>query len=95
MCVVPFDIFVISTTTISVMNRHRAIKIVIIPFGWLYNFLVTVIIPSVIIVSCFVVPFLSKFVQFSIIIILGINMAVIIIISIDKENISFEASVVT
>jgi hypothetical protein len=42
-----------------------------------------------------VASFLSKFVQFWIIIILGINMAVIIIILIDKENISFEASLVT
>jgi hypothetical protein len=28
---------VIFTTTISIINKYKAIRIVIIPFGWLYN----------------------------------------------------------
>jgi hypothetical protein len=53
------------------------------------------VISSVIIFSYLAVSFLSKFIQFSIIIILGNVMAVIAIILIDRENISFEASLVT
>jgi hypothetical protein len=41
---------------------------VIIPFGWLYNFLVIMVISSVIIILYLAVSFLSGFVQFSVII---------------------------
>jgi hypothetical protein len=75
----PFEMLVIFTTTISVINKYKAIRIVIIPFGWLYNFLVIIVISSVIITSYLEFSFLFKFSQFSIIIILGITKRVIII----------------
>ena len=36
----PFDTSVIFTATISVISRYSAIKMVILPLGWLYSFLV-------------------------------------------------------
>jgi hypothetical protein len=77
-CKGPFEMLVIFTTTINVINKYKAIRIVIIPFGCLYNFLVIVIISSVIITSYLEFSFLFKFAQFSIIIILGITKRVII-----------------
>jgi hypothetical protein len=39
----PLDTLVIFTITISVMNKYKSIRIIIFPFGWLYNFIVGMI----------------------------------------------------
>jgi hypothetical protein len=56
----PFEMLVIFTTTISVFNKYRAMRIVIIPFGWLYNFLVIIVFSSVIIVISSVIIVISS-----------------------------------
>jgi hypothetical protein len=90
--VIRISLFIIWFVVEGVKNRYNAIRIVIIPFGWLYNFLVIIIISSVIIVSYLAVSFLSSFIQFSVIIILGIVIMVVNITLVDSESISFAMS---
>lgn len=91
----PFDTLVIFTTTIRVISRYRAIKIVKVPLGWLYNFLVIRIISSLVVLYV-VESLLSWFVHF-----LAVIDTIIIILAdinnifVDSENISFDASLVT
>jgi hypothetical protein len=79
----------------KVNSKYGASRIVITPLGWLYNFLVIVIISSVITVSYLMTYFLFMFTWLSIIIIPGVIIMIVAIIFVDSENISFDARLVT
>jgi hypothetical protein len=91
----PFEMLVIFTTTIRAINRYRAIRMVNVPFGWLYSFLVIVVISFSVIVLNSVVSFLLIVVLSLIVKVINIIAVAVIIIFVDKENISFDASLAT
>jgi hypothetical protein len=65
------------------------------PVGWLYNFSNSVLVSFLIIVSCVIVSLFLEFTHIFIFIMMVMIVRDVKIILVDKENISFEARLVT